>query len=44
MAGAIAGGWLGARLAKRIPNQWLRLLIAAAGTIFSAYYFVQAYG
>ena len=43
MAGAIAGGWLGARLAKRIPNQWLRLLIAAAGTIFSAYYFVQAY-
>src|SRR5437763_5754772 len=44
MAGAIAGGYLGARLAKHLPNTWLRRIVTAAGAFFSLYYFVQAYG
>jgi uncharacterized protein len=44
MAGAIAGGYFGARVAKRIPNEILRLIITAAGAVFSVYYFVKAYG
>lgn len=44
MAGSIAGGYFGARVAKRIPNEALRVIITAAGAIFSVYYFVKAYG
>ena len=44
MAGSIGGGYFGARVAKRIPNEALRLIITAAGAIFSVYYFVKAYG
>jgi uncharacterized membrane protein YfcA len=44
MAGSIAGGYVGAKLARRVPNHWLRLIITAAGGIFSVYYFVEAYG
>ena len=44
MAGAIAGGYFGARVAKRIANEILRLIITAAGAVFSVYYFVKAYG
>jgi hypothetical protein len=44
MAGSIAGGYSGARLAKHIPNQWLRHLITAAGAIFSVIYFIRLYG
>ncbi|HYM19198.1 MAG TPA: sulfite exporter TauE/SafE family protein [Micropepsaceae bacterium] len=44
MAGSIAGGYFGARVARRIPNPLLRLIITAAGAVFSVYYFVQAYG
>jgi uncharacterized membrane protein YfcA len=44
MAGSIAGGFFGARIAKRVPNHWLRLIITAAGGVFSVYYFVKAYG
>lgn len=44
MAGSIAGGYFGARVAKRIPNEALRLIITAAGAIFAVYYFVKAYG
>ena len=44
MAGSICGGYFGARVAKRISNDWLRLLITAAGVIFTVYYFVEAYG
>jgi len=44
MVGSIAGGYSGARVAKRIPNPLLRLVITAAGAVFSVYYFVQAYG
>jgi uncharacterized protein len=44
MGGAVAGGWFGARLARRIPNRWLRLFVSAAGAFFSVYYFAKAYG
>jgi uncharacterized membrane protein YfcA len=44
MAGSISGGYVGARLAKLIPNEWLRHVITAAGAIFSVYYFIEAYG
>ena len=44
MAGSIAGGYFGARVAKRIPNPLLRLIVTAAGAVFSVYYFVEAYG
>jgi uncharacterized membrane protein YfcA len=44
MAGAIGGGYFGARVARRIPNEVLRVVITAAGALFSVYYFVKAYG
>ncbi len=44
MAGAIAGGFAGARAARMIPASWLRVIVIAAGTGFSIYYFVLAYG
>jgi uncharacterized membrane protein YfcA len=44
MAGSISGGYFGARVAKHIPNAWLRRIITAAGAIFTIYYFVKAYG
>lgn len=44
MVGSIAGGYFGARVARRIPNEWLRRIVTAAGAIFSVYYFVKAYG
>jgi uncharacterized protein len=44
MAGSIAGGYFGARVARRIPDDWLRTIVTAAGAIFSVYYFFRAYG
>lgn len=44
MAGAIAGGYCGARLAKYFSNTWLRRVVTAAGACFSLYYFAKAYG
>jgi hypothetical protein len=44
MVGAIGGGYFGARIAKRIPNEILRSIITAAGAFFAVYYFVRAYG
>lgn len=44
MAGSIGGGYFGARVARRVPDAWLRLVVTGAGTVFSAYYFVKAYG
>ena len=44
MVGSIAGGYFGARVARRIPNEWLRRTVTAAGAMFSVYYFVKAYG
>ena len=44
MAGAILGGYSGARLARHLSNKWLRHVITAAGAFFTLYYFVKAYG
>jgi uncharacterized membrane protein YfcA len=44
MVGSICGGYFGARVAKRMPNAWLRNIITAAGAIFTVYYFVRVYG
>ena len=44
MVGSIAGGYFGARVARHIPNEWLRSIVTAAGAIFSLYYFIRAYG
>jgi uncharacterized membrane protein YfcA len=36
---ATAGGWAGARLAKRLPIQWVRWLVIATGLAMSAVFF-----
>ncbi len=36
---ATAGGWVGARLAKRLPIQWVRWLVIATGLAMSAVFF-----
>lgn len=40
-AGAIIGGYLGARLAKRVDQRWLRLFVVAVGLIVSAWLFFR---
>ena len=44
MLGSISGGYVGARLAKHIPNEWLRRLITLAGATFAAVDFIKVYG
>jgi uncharacterized membrane protein YfcA len=44
MAGSIVGGYVGARLTKHIPNEWLRRLIILAGAAFAVVDFVKVYG
>lgn len=41
-AGAIAGGWVGARTALRIDQRWIRLFVIAVGLVVSAWLFVKA--
>jgi uncharacterized membrane protein YfcA len=36
---ATAGGWVGARLAKRLPVQWVRWLVIATGLLMSIVFF-----
>jgi uncharacterized membrane protein YfcA len=36
---ATAGGWVGARLAKRLPVRWVRWLVIATGLVMSAVFF-----
>ena len=36
---ATAGGWVGARLAKRLPIQWVRWMVIATGLAMSAVFF-----
>lgn len=36
---ATAGGWVGARLAKRLPVQWVRWFVIATGLVMSAVFF-----
>eukprot|EP01030_Chromulinospumella_sphaerica_P007191 gene7191-7033_t len=39
MALATLGGWAGARLAKRLPVQWVRWLVIGTGLVMSAVFF-----
>jgi uncharacterized membrane protein YfcA len=39
--GAIAGGWIGARTARRIDQRWLRAFIIAVGAVVSVWLFVR---
>lgn len=39
---ATAGGWAGARLAKRLPVQWVRWLVIGTGLIMSVVFFARA--
>lgn len=39
---ATAGGWAGARLAKRLPIQWVRWLVIATGLVMSAVFFQRS--
>ena len=42
MLWATAGGWAGARLARRLPARWVRLLVIVTGLVMSAVFFVRA--
>jgi len=42
MALATLGGWLGAKLAKRLPVQWVRWLVIATGLVMSVVFFTRA--
>ena len=42
MALATLGGWLGAKLAKRLPVQWVRWLVIATGLVMSVVFFSRA--
>jgi uncharacterized protein len=42
MAGTTAGGYLGARAARRIPAPWLRAAIIATGLALAAIFFVRS--
>jgi uncharacterized membrane protein YfcA len=44
MAGSVVGGYIGGKFARRLPGQFLRHLVTAAGVTFSVVYFVRAYG
>lgn len=39
MVWATAGGWIGARLARRLPTKWVRWLVIATGLVMSAVFF-----
>lgn len=42
MLWATAGGWAGARLARRLPARWVRLLVIVTGLVMSVVFFVRA--
>jgi len=39
--GAIAGGWIGARTARRMDQRWLRAFIIAVGVVVSVWLFAR---
>ena len=41
MVWATLGGWLGARLARRLPTAWVRHLVIATGLVMSAVFFLR---
>jgi uncharacterized membrane protein YfcA len=42
-AAAIAGGYFGARVARRLPASYVRYAVIAIGFGLSAYYFIRRY-
>lgn len=42
MLWATVGGWAGARLARRLPTPWVRLLVIATGLLMSAVFFARS--
>lgn len=42
-AGAVIGGLLGARIARRLPALWLRRVVIAFGVFLTCYYFYKYY-
>lgn len=43
MAGAILGGYFGARYAQRLPQQWVRVAVILVGAGMTVYFFVRAH-
>jgi uncharacterized membrane protein YfcA len=43
LAGAIAGGWLGARVARLLPGAWIARIVIAAGTLLTLVYAWRVY-
>jgi uncharacterized membrane protein YfcA len=42
--GAIAGGYAGAVVGRRLPRQWVRRFVIAIGLALAAYYFAKQWG
>jgi uncharacterized protein len=42
MVWATLGGWAGARLARRLPARWVRLLVIGTGLAMSAVFFTRS--
>lgn len=43
IAGAIAGGYLGARFAMKLPQSWIRYFVVLVGAAMTGYFFWKAY-
>ena len=43
IAGGIAGGYLGAHYAQKMPQIWIRIFVVLAGAGMTVYFFVKAY-
>lgn len=43
-AGALAGGYLAAHYAQKVPQPWIRGFVIAVGAAMTVYFFVRAYG
>lgn len=43
IAGAIAGGYLGAHHAMKVPQVWIRMFVVLVGTAMTAYFFWKSY-
>ena len=41
--GAIAGGYMGAHYAMKLPQQWIRWFVVAVGAVMTAYFFWKSY-
>lgn len=44
LAGAVAGGVGGAKVARHVPVPWLRAAVISVGLLLSAHYFLKLYG